>query len=100
MHRDDRTRYRWWSDVQTYPSLDAQSEFGPTYLYEYSTRDAYGSGINWDANDPLNATWWHRVTESASHLSPLYLPSSDSLFSAFRDGNELESCFGARIPAS
>jgi len=52
--------------------LDAQTEFGPTYLYEYSTRDAYGSGINWGSNDPLNATWWHHVTERAPHLYPFH----------------------------
>src|SRR6266436_3960306 len=66
VHKDDPTRYRWWSDVNSYHNLDAQIKFGPTYLYEYSTREAYGSGITWGANDPLNATWWHRVTESAS----------------------------------
>ena len=97
MHRDDRTRYRWWSDVHVYPSLDAQTKFGPTYLYEYSTRDAYGSDIGWGSDDPLNATWWHHVTESVSHLLPSYLASSDSLFSIYRDGSEPKSCFGARI---
>ena len=100
MHRDDRTRYRWWSDVHAFPSLDAQTNFGPTYLHEYSSRDAYGSGINWGSNDPLNATWWHHVTERATHLFPPYLASSDSPFSASRDGSKLESCFGARILAS
>ncbi|KAN0117949.1 Metallo-dependent phosphatase-like protein [Russula decolorans] len=55
--------HTWWSDVHAFPSLDAQTNFGPAYLYEYSSRDAYGSGINWGSNDPLNATWWHHVTE-------------------------------------
>jgi sphingomyelin phosphodiesterase len=101
VHRDDRTRYRWWSDVHSYPSLDAQAKFGPAYVYEYSSRDAYGSGISWGSNDPLNATWWHHVTESSSYLHPSYLTSSDSLFSASRDASKLESCFGgARIFAS
>ncbi len=49
MHRNDRTGYRWWSDVNSYPSLDAQTKFGPTYLYEYNTRETYGSGITWGA---------------------------------------------------
>jgi sphingomyelin phosphodiesterase len=86
--------------VNTFPSLDGQTQFGPTYLHEYSTRDAYGSGISWGSNDPLNATWWHHVTERASHISPSYLASSDSLFSASRDASKRESCFGARILAS
>jgi hypothetical protein len=92
--------YRWWSDVETYPSLDAQTQFGPAYLYEYSTRDAYGSGINWGPDDPLNATWWHLVTERASHsptyplhsslhLNPFFLPpemeANSSLVSSVRD---------------
>ncbi len=82
VHKDDPTRYRWWSDVNSYHNLDAQIKFGPTYLYEYSTREAYGSGITWGANDPLNATWWHRVTESASPtcLSSSYFSLSNFLF--------------------
>lgn len=55
---------RWKSDVNSYPDLDSQVEFGPTYTYEYNTRETYGGTIEgWGANDPLNATWWHLVTE-------------------------------------
>ncbi|KAL4062711.1 Metallo-dependent phosphatase-like protein [Scleroderma yunnanense] len=46
-----------------YPSLDNQTEVGPTYFLEYSTRETYGGNITWGTNDPLNATWWHLVTE-------------------------------------
>ncbi|EJC98599.1 uncharacterized protein FOMMEDRAFT_161417 [Fomitiporia mediterranea MF3/22] len=57
--------YTWRSDVNTFSALDDQTEFGPTYAFEYSTRDAYGQNITgWGPNDPLNATWWHRVTEA------------------------------------
>jgi len=63
--------HTWWSDVNAYPKLDAQTKFGPSYLYEYSTRDAYGSGISWGPNDPLNATWWHHVTEKMEANSSL-----------------------------
>jgi len=67
--------YRWRSDVNSYPGLDGQTEFGPTYVYEYSTRAAYGANIPWGADEPLNATWWHLVTErgfpSSSSISPL-----------------------------
>ncbi|KAI0304073.1 sphingomyelin phosphodiesterase [Russula brevipes] len=55
--------HTWRSDVHTYPSLDAQTTFGPTYVYEYSAREAYGKNITWGVDDPLNATWWHLVTE-------------------------------------
>ncbi|KAI0273983.1 Metallo-dependent phosphatase-like protein [Russula aff. rugulosa BPL654] len=63
--------HTWWSDVQASPGLDGQTQFGPTYSYEYSTRDAYGSGISWGSNDPLNATWWHHVTEKMQANSSL-----------------------------
>ena len=55
--------YRWASDVSEYAILDGQTAAGPTYSYEYSTREAYGKTIHWKAHDPLNATWWHLVTE-------------------------------------
>jgi sphingomyelin phosphodiesterase len=55
--------YTWRSDVNTYPELDAQLEAGPSYGFEYSTREVYGTPIDWPAAAPLNATFWHRVTE-------------------------------------
>ncbi|KAI0003863.1 Metallo-dependent phosphatase [Russula compacta] len=55
--------HTWRSDVNSYPALDKQTAIGPTYVYEYSTRAAYGTNIPWGPNDPLNATWWHLVTE-------------------------------------
>ncbi|KAJ3988481.1 sphingomyelin phosphodiesterase [Lentinula detonsa] len=57
--------FTWKSDVNTFPDLDAQLQFGPTYAFEYSTREAYGQNITgWTDSDPLNATWWHLVTEA------------------------------------
>ncbi|KAI0027960.1 sphingomyelin phosphodiesterase [Vararia minispora EC-137] len=56
--------HTWRSDVNAFSQLDGQTKFGPTYVYEYSTREAYGANITgWGASDPLNATWWHLVTE-------------------------------------
>lgn len=50
--------------MNSFPALDAQAEFGPVFKYEYNTRQTYGANITgWGDNDPLNATWWHRVTE-------------------------------------
>jgi hypothetical protein len=55
---------RWKSDVNSFPDLDGQIDHGPAYSFEYSTREAYGKNITgWGPNDPLNATWWHLVTE-------------------------------------
>ena len=59
-----RTSNSWKADVNSFASLDGQLENGPTYAYEYNTRETYGGTItNWGPNDPLNATWWHHVTE-------------------------------------
>jgi len=55
--------HTWYSDVSSYPSLDSQTEHGPTYIYEYSSRDVYGKNISWSNSAPLNATWWHKVTQ-------------------------------------
>jgi sphingomyelin phosphodiesterase len=56
--------HTWYSNVTAYPELDGQTEFGPSYHYEYSYREAYGTNITgWGPNDPLNATWFHKVTE-------------------------------------
>jgi len=64
--------HTWRSDVNTYPSLDSQIEFGPAYAYEYNTRGTYGGSISgWGTDDPLNATWWHRVTEAMEANSSL-----------------------------
>jgi len=69
--------HTWRSDVSSYPGLDGQTVFGPTYAYEYSARAAYGSNITWGTDEPLNATWWHLVTEQ--------MTSNPDLFSAFND---------------
>lgn len=54
----------WAADVNAFAGLDGQTEYGPTYEFEYSAREAYGQSITqWGPNDPLNATWWHLVTE-------------------------------------
>jgi len=69
--------HTWRSDVNSFPGLDGQTEFGPTYVYEYSTRAAYGSNIPWGADEPLNATWWHLVTEQ--------MASNQSLVATFNE---------------
>ncbi|WVQ68661.1 uncharacterized protein L199_006870 [Kwoniella botswanensis] len=58
--------HTWYSNVTTYGDLDSQVAVGPSYQYEYSTREAYGGNIDWPKNAPLNATWWHLVTERMS----------------------------------
>jgi hypothetical protein len=53
--------YTFYSDVNSYSALNGT---GPKWQYEYSTRDVYGPPTNWPADAPLNATFWHRVTEA------------------------------------
>jgi hypothetical protein len=53
--------YTFYSNVSAFPSLN---ETGPTFSLEYSTRDTYGPQAGWPANAPLNATFWHKVTEA------------------------------------
>ncbi|KAL0951685.1 hypothetical protein HGRIS_008363 [Hohenbuehelia grisea] len=72
--------HTWRSDVSTFPGLDAQLQIGPTYGYEYNTRETYGGNITgWGPNDPLNATWWHLVTEAMEANPSLVSVSSCSL---------------------
>lgn len=51
--------YTFFANVSAFSHLNAT---GPTYEFEYNTRDAYGPAANWPANAPLNATFWHQVT--------------------------------------
>lgn len=53
--------YTFYSDVSSFSSLDGT---GPTWQFEYSTREAYGPAAGWPGGEPLNATFWHRVTEA------------------------------------
>lgn len=53
--------YTFYSDVSSFSSLDGT---GPVWEFEYSTRAAYGAAAGWNQDDPLNATFWHRVTEA------------------------------------
>ncbi|KAL8947285.1 MAG: hypothetical protein Q9222_006413 [Ikaeria aurantiellina] len=53
--------YTWYANVSSFQSLDPTLT-GPTYEFEYSTRQTYD--IGWPADAPLNATYWHAVTEA------------------------------------
>ncbi|KAL2290302.1 hypothetical protein FJTKL_15443 [Diaporthe vaccinii] len=53
--------YTFYSDVSKLSLLEGS---GPTWEFEYSTREAYGAAAGWADSEPLNATFWHRVTEA------------------------------------
>lgn len=62
--------YTWYADVASFNRLNASSA-GPTFRLEYSTRDTYGPAANWPADAPLNATFWHAVTQAMERNSSL-----------------------------
>lgn len=51
--------YTFYADVSTFQNLTG----GPSFQFEYNTRDTYAPSINWAANAPLNSTFWHLVSE-------------------------------------
>ena len=53
--------YTYYADVNSFPSVDS-SVAGPVWKLEYSTRDTYPVP-GWTSDMPLNATYWHMVTE-------------------------------------
>ncbi|CAK4034038.1 sphingomyelin phosphodiesterase asm-3 [Lecanosticta acicola] len=53
--------YTWYADVNGFRNLTTH---GPVYEFEYSTRDTYGPAANWPTTAPLNATFWHSVTQA------------------------------------
>ncbi|KIX06248.1 uncharacterized protein Z518_04223 [Rhinocladiella mackenziei CBS 650.93] len=53
--------YTYYSNVSAFGSINA-SETGPVFKFEYSAREAYP--IGWPDDAPLNATYWHQVTEA------------------------------------
>lgn len=89
--------YTFEADVNSFGGLDGQTEFGPTYRFEYSAREAYGGSITgWGPNDPLNATWWHLVTEAMEANSSLV-----TLFNTYQGKSSVRSpaCTGECIDA-
>ncbi|OCH90081.1 hypothetical protein OBBRIDRAFT_812864 [Obba rivulosa] len=64
--------FTWKADVNSFSDLDNQTEVGPAYVFEYNTRETYGGSIEgFGPNDPLNATWWHLVTEAMNTTTSL-----------------------------
>ena len=66
--------YTFYSDVSSYPHLNSTA-VGPTFKFEYNTRDTYGPAANWSSTQPLDAKFWHAVTVA--------MESNHSLVSTF-----------------
>jgi hypothetical protein len=75
--------YTYFADVSSFGSINA-SETGPVFKYEYSARDAYP--IGWPDDAPLNATYWHKVTEAMAADHSLV-----STFSGFEGKSSVKS---------
>lgn len=55
--------HTYYANVSTFSSLDS-APHGPVYHREYSTRSTYTLSPPWPKTSPLNATYWHLVTEA------------------------------------
>lgn len=49
----------------------SSSDTGPVFELEYSTRDTYGPSVSWPDAAPLNATFWHLVSEQVARNTSL-----------------------------
>jgi hypothetical protein len=56
--------YEAWTFTSPVEGFADLTSTGPIFSLEYSTRDAYGAGAGWPVDEPLNLTFWHRVTEA------------------------------------
>ncbi|KAL8827020.1 MAG: hypothetical protein Q9170_007178 [Blastenia crenularia] len=75
--------YTWYANVSAFQSLDPVIT-GPTYEFEYSTRETYD--IAWPAEAPLNATYWHAVTQAMESDNGLV-----STFNTFEGKSSIKS---------
>ncbi|KAK0674005.1 Metallo-dependent phosphatase-like protein [Cercophora samala] len=75
--------YTFYADVNSFADLNGT---GPVFKLEYSTREAYGSAANWPDDEPLNATFWHRVTEAMEKDKGLV-----SLFNTYQGKSSIRS---------
>ncbi|KAL8870348.1 MAG: hypothetical protein Q9174_003590 [Haloplaca sp. 1 TL-2023] len=89
--------YTWYANVSNFGQLNPEVT-GPTFEFEYSTRETYD--IGWPVDAPLNATFWHRVTEAMEEdegemmgvFTELQGKSSDRA-----SGCESEACREAKV---
>lgn len=88
--------YTWAADVSSFSNLTTH---GPVFELEYSTREAYGAAAGWPTDAPLNATFWHAVTEAMEKDTKLV-----SLFNTYQGKSSVktpnctsEACAEAKI---
>ncbi|KAK0651887.1 Metallo-dependent phosphatase-like protein [Cercophora newfieldiana] len=95
--------YTFFANVSTFDKLN---ETGPVFKLEYSTRAAYADGAGWPTDTPLNATFWHLVTEAMERNHTMvddfvnYQSKSSALGPSCRNempGFPSESCYRALV---
>lgn len=82
--------YTFYADVNSFPDINVLQS-GPTYKFEYSTRDAYGPAAEWPADAPLNATFWHRVTQALEQQAMAGDLSLTETFNAYQGKMSVKS---------
>ncbi|KAK5236373.1 hypothetical protein LTR47_002324 [Exophiala xenobiotica] len=88
--------YTYYANVSAFGAINA-NETGPVWNFEYSTRDAYA--IGWPENAPLNATYWHKVTEAmaANHTLVSMFNTFDGKMSVKTSNCTSTACAEAKI---
>lgn len=75
-HRSPQTFY---ANVSEFGALDSPSvKNGPVFQLEYSTRTAYDPNNTWPTDAPLNASFFHRMTENVSSIRCQFFPSESA----------------------
>ncbi|KAI1854324.1 hypothetical protein JX265_012493 [Neoarthrinium moseri] len=90
--------YTFYADVSSFSEIDT-TQTGPVFQLEYSTRAAYGADAEWPDDAPLNATFWHQVTEAMERNRTLV-----SVFNGFQGKSSIrspnctsEACAAAKV---
>ncbi|KAH8812697.1 sphingomyelin phosphodiesterase-like protein [Xylogone sp. PMI_703] len=90
--------HTFYADVSSFADLPG-THHGPVFKYEYSTRDTYGPAVNWPKDAPLNATFWHHVTEAMEKNSTLVQIHNtfQGKSSVMSPACTTDTCFAAKI---
>lgn len=90
--------YTYYADVSSFATLDP-SQTGPIFNFEYSTRDSYPVIGGWPDDAPLNATYWHKVTEAmeANHTLVSFFNSHQGRMSIKTPNCTSDACAAAKV---
>jgi hypothetical protein len=93
--------HTFYANVSAFAGLDP-AETGPVWKHEYSTRETYGPAAaagGWPADAPLNATFWHAVTEAmaANHTLVSVFNTLDGKMSVKSPNCTSVACAEAKI---